>query len=189
MPWTWYVLGNQIIILDQKAQTHRQLGRLTSLRYQNANLVTVLSDLARKARVRLVMDPGVMNYLPSEARTNFGMIMADASIEQALQVISGETGLQFTITEEGIRVEASEKLKDGFQGGPGRTRTPLFLRMSLPGPNGANIEVFVRADEMSEELLQAILAEKARLLNLLSEQYLQKPPAVPPASPPPPAGD
>jgi len=161
--WTWYLWGNEVIVLDRKAQVYRQLQQLVSLRYQNEELMTILLDLARKARLTLEMEPGVMNYVPSEKRTNFSLMMADATIAQALEVISGATGLAFVRTEAGLRVSPSEKLVEaGMQ--RDRRRTPFFLKISLPGHAGASVEVFIRADELPDEVVEHILAEKDKLI-------------------------
>lgn len=161
--WTWYLWGDEIVILPWKSQVQRQLQQQVSLRYQNEKLMTVLLDLARKARLTLEMDPGVMNYIPSLKRTNFNLIMADASIAQALEVISGATGLKFLRTEAGLRVAPSEKLIEaGMQ--RDRRRTPFFLKISVPGHAGSSIEVFMRADELPDEVVQHVLAEKDKLI-------------------------
>ena len=53
--WSWHVWGDDIIVLEKSRQIKRQLKQKVSLRYQNAELVTVLHDLAGKARLRLTM--------------------------------------------------------------------------------------------------------------------------------------
>jgi hypothetical protein len=164
-PWTWYLWGDQLVILDRKAQVERQLQQQVTLRYQNEKLVTVLLDLARKGRFPLAMEPGVQIYVPSEVRNNFNLVMADATIAQALEVISGATGLEFIRPEEGgLRVVPSEKLIQGGGLGAGARRTPFFVRMTLPGPGGMNIEVYLRPDELPEDMVQAIEAEKANMI-------------------------
>ena len=163
-PWTWYLWGDQIIVLDRKAQVARQLQQQVSLRYQNEKLITVLLDLARKGRLKLDLEPGVLNYVPSEIRTNFNLVMADASIDQTLQVISGATGLEFVNTEEGVRVGPSEKLLKGMGAETGARKTPFFVRMNMPGPGGTTLEVYFRPDELPEEMVQQIEAQKADVI-------------------------
>ena len=168
--WTWYVWGDDIVILDRKDQVRRQLKRQVSLRYQHAKLLDVLRDLAGKGHVQMTLEPGVMNYLPPDVRTNFEL-MADATIAQALEFISGGTGLKFTPTAEGVHVSASEALKQGTVPAAARKRSPFFVRVSLPGPPGANIEVFFRADDLPEEVIRAIEAQKEQFVKDLIERY------------------
>jgi hypothetical protein len=178
-PWTWYLWGNEIIILDRKDQIDRQLQHTVSLRYQNERLVTVLLDLAKKARVTLAMDPGVMNYIPSAVRTNFNLIMADASVAQALEVISGATGLQFIRTEDGLRVAASEELRRRAAELERLRPSPFFVRMNIPGPDGTNIEVYLRADELPDDVAAAIQAEKTKLIERVRAAHPQTREALP----------
>jgi len=170
--WTWYIWGDDITIVDSALQVERQLQRQVSLRYQNAELMTVLMDLAQKARVKLIPDPGVMNLLPLNTRKNFSLIMADAPIAQALDFISGTTGLVFFRTAQGIRVTASEQLASAQPATqPERRRAPFFIRMSMPGPEpGTTIDVIIPADELPADVREKIEAEKDRLIEHLRKE-------------------
>ncbi len=161
--WVWYLWGDQIIIIDRLQQTRRQLDRQVSVQYRGASLQKVLLDLARKARLKLSLAPNVMNLLPEQTRTSFNLIMAEATIDQALEVISGATGLVFTPTGEGIRVEPSDMLKQTTTQ-PARRRSPFWVRLTLPTEGGAEIDVFLRADELPDNLVERIKAERTRFL-------------------------
>ena len=118
---------------------------------------------------------GVMNLLPNEMLENFNLVIADATIDQVLEVISGATGLEFVRVPEGIRVEASETLKEAAstpdsRRGRRRQRPPFFVRMSLPGPEDTTIEVFIRGDELPEDVVRKIQAEKEKLIEKLSAE-------------------
>jgi len=164
--WTWYLWGDDIVVLSRKDQFDRQLQRQVSIEYRNEDLVKVLLDLLAKARVPLSMDPGVLNYVPAETRHNLNLSMTDATIAQALEVVSGATGLVFVRTDEGLRAEASEALKarPARMGAGQRQRQPFFVRFSIPAAAGASIEVFMRADELPEEVIEQIKAQKAKLI-------------------------
>lgn len=173
---TWYLEGSKINVVNSASQLKRQLQKQVSLRYQNADLAQVLRDLAGKARLKVNFDPGVMNLMPAETRSNFGLMMADASIEQALEVISGETGLQFSYTADGINVSASDRLKQGVDARGSRPRSPFYLRLTLKSPEGSTIEMLVPAEQLPEKLQQALQDEKSKLLEDLSRKYGVEPP-------------
>ena len=160
--WTWTLRENKIVIMDKAMQLQSQLAQSLSLRYQNAPLIDVLLDLARQGRFKLSLQPGVMNTLPSSMAENFNLTMAEATIYEALEVISGATGLEFIHRGEGIHVEASEALKQQVAAVRDRRsgRPRFFVRMTLPGPNGTQIEVFMRPEELPEDILKEI--EKAK---------------------------
>ncbi len=170
--WTWFLKGNDIVVIDRKMQIGRQLKQRTTLSYENEKLITVLLDLAKAARVKLAMEPGVMSYLPAQSQNNFNIMMVDATVDQALEVISGATGLEFVNTGKDIRVEASEELRTrGWQrDGTTRRRAPFFVKMSIPGPDSTTMEVFLRADELPEDVVEKIKAEKEKLIEGLRKQ-------------------
>lgn len=180
--WTWYLAGQEIIVLDKKEQVARQLGKVVSLKYQNAELMTVLLDLARKARLQLAMDPGVLNLLSAQVRTNFNLVMADATVAQALEVISGATGLVFVRTGQGIRVEPSEKLSADAGGATTRPRARFFVRMTMPGPGGTEVEVYLRSDELPADLVDRIDRQKQTLIDQMRGPASQTQPATPSAA-------
>jgi len=171
--WTWYVWGNDVMIIEQKMQIRRQLQQEVSLRYEGADLTTVLLDLAHKARVLLNMDPGVMEYVPVETSKNFNLIMSEATIAQALEVISGATGLQFVTENQGVRVEASEKLRQALErpAGSSTKRSPFFLKTSIPLGDGSSLETYIRAEDLPAEIQAIINAERARLVEALLKKY------------------
>lgn len=174
--WTWYVSGDRIVVMERAEQVRRQLSRPVSLRYQEAELVAVLLELAREADVHLSIDPDTFNYVPAETRESFNLIMSDATIAQALEVIAGVTGLAFETTNEGLQVSASEELKQRVQeSSPPRRERPSFLvRLSVPGPEGLTIDVFMRADDLPEEVFEELDNRRMEALQRLKEQASQQ---------------
>ena len=166
--WTWYLSGDTLMVLPRAQQVQRQLQTRTSLRHRGAKLVDVLLELAETARVDLKMEPGVLTYLPEQTRENVNLIMADATVEQALEVISGATGLQFTTVSQGIRVTASESLKSQptMVQAPERKRPPFFLKLSIPFGDGT-AEVFYPADDLPEDVATAILKKRGDLIEAI----------------------
>lgn len=177
--WTWYLWGEEIVIIDRKKQVERQLAKQVSLKYQNEQLSNVLTDLAKKGRVVLEMEAGVLQLLAPEMRSNFNLMMADATVSQALEVISGGTGLTFTRTGEGIKVEASSRLMATSQPAA-KPRASFFVRAKLPGPGGTMVELFIRSDDLPDDVRAAIEAEKAKFLDELCRN-LKNPASMPAA--------
>jgi hypothetical protein len=164
--WTWLVRDDDLVVLERRAQVIRQLATRVSIKYENADLSTVLLDLARMARVTLRMEPGVLNSVPPAARDNFNLTMSDASVTQALEMVSGATGLQFTPTNEGIRVEATQEATP-TTGPATRQRARFFVRLTIPGPDGTNIEVFMRPEELPPDVLKIVETEKEKMIENL----------------------
>jgi hypothetical protein len=180
---TWYLDKTSLIVLPVEAQVRRQLQRKVSLRYQNAKLIDALLDLTKKARVKLSLTPGVMNLLPARTRSNFTLILADATIDQTLEVIAGATGLQFSVTADGIAVTQSQYLKTGGGGPRVRPSPPgFFVQTSIRTSDGSEMKIFLLPDQMPEALQKAVDAERKRMMEELAKHFA--PPAPEPATEP-----
>lgn len=180
--WTWYVSGNEVVIVERLQQVNRQLQKRVSLNYQSAKLLDVLTDLAHKGRLQLEMDPGVLSLLPADVQNSFNLIMSDATIAQALQMISGVSGLKFTPTAEGVRVDASDTL--AARGAPTsqpKKRPPFFVKMAMPSVNGTAIEVYWTPEELPDDVVDAIQAQKPEFMKQLRESLKKNAPASMPA--------
>lgn len=175
--YTWYVDDDRIVVLPCEDQIRRQLQRKVSLRYQDTRLVTVLLDLTRKGRVKLVLTPGVLQSLPGESRESFTLIMTEASIEQALEIIAGATGLDFGITPEGVVVRSSLYLEvmAGTQDSDGqqeqRRRIGFFLRTSVPLADGREVELFILPRDLPEEVREAMDRRRQEVIEELLRSY------------------
>ncbi|RKY26081.1 MAG: hypothetical protein DRP83_05105 [Planctomycetota bacterium] len=176
---TWYLDGDTIVVLSHKAQVKRQLGQVVSLRYQNTRVANVLLDLARKGRVQLNMSPGVMQALPRRVRKNFTLIMADASIAQALEVISGATGLEFPVTDNGFLVKTSLYLEVGAEAAAqkpaqktAKRRGPRYIiKTVLHKTDGQSVDMYIMPDDLPPALQKALQADRAKVIRNLSKHY------------------
>ena len=164
--WTWYLDGDRVIVLDRRKQTERQLGRQVTLKYENESITNVLTDLAHKARVQLEIEPGVLQLLPAETRNSFNLRMADATIAEALEVISGGTGLVFTRTAEGLRVEPGKNMGAGGAGATTRpTRPTLIVRKTVTLKDGSTVDLIIRGEDLPDDVRAYLEAEKAKFID------------------------
>jgi hypothetical protein len=122
--------------------------------------------------VKLNMDPGIIEQVPIETRKNFNLVMSDATIAQALEVITGATGLAFIRDSDGLRVEPSDRLREKAGGGDANKRPPFYIKKSIPLPDGSTIELLIRADELPPEVQEAIMkGERMKLMDMLIQKY------------------
>ena len=177
---TWYVWGTDVMVVNERVQAMRQLKRIVSVEYRNRPLDQVIFDLARAADLRLKMDPGVMNVVAAEARRTFALLMDQATIEEALEAISGATGLVFSTERLALRVSAAEDVTP--QPAPERKRSPFIVSMLIATPDGQQYRVMFRPDDLPPQLIEQITAKKAELLQKLWDQYgVEVEPATQPA--------
>lgn len=168
--WTWYPWGEEIRLLPKRRQMQRQLQTQVSVDYREADLSAALLDLAGRARVPLRMRPGVLDALPVEARENFSLLVSEASVAQVLEIISGHTGLAFTVTDEGLMVDASEAMEADAARGRQRQRAEFFLMLPVRLPDGTEADMFLRSADLPEPLREAMKASRDhRIAELLAE--------------------
>ncbi len=182
--WTWYLWGTDLVVLPWDQQIARQLARRVSLRYEQQPLLAVLQDLAGKAQLGLDLEPGVLGRLPEQMRQSFTLLMADSTVQQALEAISGTTGLEFTPGQGTVRVSASPALATEADAGPDRPRMSFIVKMALPVPGmpEETFDVFFRPDDLPPELVEQIEARRLDVLRRIHQQYgLEFEPATQPS--------
>jgi hypothetical protein len=103
---TWYPWGDSIVIVPKDEQVRTQLNKVLTARYNGVEVDQVLLELSQRAGVRFVVDPGAYQKIPAADRS-ITLVLDNATIQQALDSISGHTGLAFEVTEAGVRVSCS----------------------------------------------------------------------------------
>jgi hypothetical protein len=179
--WTWYLWGPELIITTKQVQTERQLNRRIVVRYQNQPLLNVLADLAHKAGLRLTMDPGVLNLVNDETRKNFTLLMADGTVAEAFQAISGATGLTFTPAALTVRVGAPVNVPTTQPQAAPRQRASYLLTMEVTDKDGRKYTLMFRPDDLPDEFDEHIEGLKAEQVKRIRAEYS---PATQPATAP-----
>ena len=100
---TWYPWGRSVVVVPKIEATHMLLSKRISLRFSQTPLEQVLLDLAEQSGTTFQMAPGVLQQVPPQF-AKVTLVLDDATIDQALQSISGATGLKFTPIADGISV-------------------------------------------------------------------------------------
>lgn len=187
--WTWYPEGQVVAVLSKTKYVRQQVNRRVSVRYAQASLVGALTDLANRAGVLLRFDPGVLNSLPAQTTERFSLSMENATVWQAFEVISGETGLTPVIEADGVRIT-----RPGAGGTAGATTTsaggPNTAQMetvaqataaamrsnsvvgqfTFPLPDGSSFAFFVRESDLPPELAAMRQAKIARTVNQIRQK-------------------
>lgn len=96
---TWYPWGKNIVVVPKEDQIRNQLSKTVTLRYNNADVSQVLIELSQRSGVTFSIEPGAIQRIPPEFR-NVHLVLDNASIKQALEHISGFTGLAYVVREE-----------------------------------------------------------------------------------------
>lgn len=187
--WTWYPEGQVVAILSKTKYVRQQVNRRVSVRYVQASLVGALTDLANRAGVLLRFDPGVLNSLPAQTTERFSLSMENATVWQAFEVISGETGLTPVIEADGVRITRPGSGGPAVApttnaGGPNTAQmetvaqaTAAAMRsnsvvgqFTFPLPDGSSFAFFVRESDLPPELAAMRQAKIARTVNQIRQK-------------------
>lgn len=134
--WTWYPWGKHIAVIPAIGQTYRELQRPVRLHVERQPLGNVLLELARLSRVKLKIEPGAIAALPREAREDFSLLVDGVSLEQALEVIAGATGLAFEVEPDGVVIYRPDATESNAPPALRVADDPIVGRVSMPGKDG-----------------------------------------------------
>lgn len=98
---TWYPWGKSIVILSKEEQIRNQLTKTVTTRYNGVDITQVLSELSLAAGVEFSIQPGAVQQIPPDFR-KINLLLDNASVRQALENISGFTGLGYVVNEKGV---------------------------------------------------------------------------------------
>lgn len=99
---TWYPWGRSIVVLPHEMQIrNNQLGRPIDIRFDGVDISQVLVELEQASGVPFEIEAGAIQRIPPESR-NVRLILANATVQQALEAISGFTGLDYVVKGDGL---------------------------------------------------------------------------------------
>ena len=185
--WAWYPTDEFISIVTKTRMVEQQLQKRVSLKYVHKTLSEALLDLVKRAGVLLRMDPGVMASLPPQTAERFTLSIENASIRQALEIISGETGLGYFIEPDGVRLTTSSFALPSAEGTNSSDAaadataraTVAALRsnsivgqITVPTDNGSSFSFFVRENDLPPEVNEMRKAKIRSAVNQIRQSLL-----------------
>ncbi len=102
-PATWYPWGKYLVVVTKPTLVRDHLSKTMTVRYTNTDIAQVLEDLRRHSGVDFTIEPGAIQRVPSEFR-NIKVFWENVTIEQALESLKGLTGLQYEVTDAGVKI-------------------------------------------------------------------------------------
>lgn len=150
--WTWFPDKDHLVIMTNQAQIAHRLARRFSYRYSNQPLSHILADLAKRANVALNLEPGMMRKLPPSIAQSSNLVLQQASIRQALEILCAETGLNYSMERDGLSVGLAEDASETSASAAAR-RSPYVCKISVPSKDGSfAYEFLVRENELPEDI-------------------------------------
>jgi hypothetical protein len=154
MDCTWCPSNDSILVLSKAECVARLLEQPVMLRYRHAALDTVLADLARRAYLKLRVEPGVLKDLDPQSRENFTLMMGDATVRTGLEMISGITGLAYEATPNEIAIKRTPMIRaaNKERGTTVRAGDPIVGKATFESKKGGSYSLFIYETDLSPQL-------------------------------------
>jgi len=184
---TWFVQSNpdgqgglDVCILPVKELMERKLDRRITIQYKNQPVQAILQDLADQAAMHISFEPGCIALLANPVRDNSTLVMQAGSIRDALEALSGMTGLGYAYDGEGIHISASDNLRNlsAVQKTGSGSTNPVICTITevLPG-TGLETMFMIRKEDLEKEGLletyQNLYGERMKSFMNFLRQYQQ----------------
>jgi hypothetical protein len=100
---TWYPSGSRLLIVSKVDAIRTMLSKPVDLRFDDESIEQVLSDLSDRCGVSFIYAPGALQRIPPAYR-RVSLTLHRATVDQTLSIISGQTGLTFEPTADGVKI-------------------------------------------------------------------------------------
>ena len=170
--WAWFPSGDVVAIIDRTQQMNRQLDRPLALQFLRQPITRILNQLSESADLPITLAPDALNALSLDARENVSLIAQGVTTRQALNQLATATGLTWTLQETGVHVSAGQTLKATPKPAP---TDPIVATITVPLPNGTQIQIPIHASECPPELMTYLETHKKKGLDVLLEQIKSEP--------------
>lgn len=179
--WTWFPWNDRVVVLSKRRQLERQLGKKITAKFFRVPISDVLLDLGREAGVLVKLDPGAISSLPPHLAQTFTLTVENSSLRQAFEVVSGTTGLGFSIDQDGVRFSASQMRPESLASGGGDSAAAAALAMrsnsvlgmiTVKGENGApDVSFFFRDSDLPPDLKELHKKKLEEAVNAMRKAY------------------
>ena len=157
--WVWRPEGSTIVFESKRDEVLRRLDWPLDLTYQREPLDRLLVDLATQIGILMEFEPGALQQVSARDR-NVDLIQRGTSVRQILERICGNTGLRYTITDEGVQIMAPTDDKSG----PTMPTIQQWVRIEVEVRPGVVMDAFVRRDQLPQEIQTEIQRKLSEIL-------------------------
>jgi len=159
---TWYPWGKSIVVVPKEDQVRNQLLKNISVRYNGTDISQVLMELSQKAGINFDMQPGAVQNVPPEFRS-VRLVLDNATIKQALDTISGFTGLGYSVNDKGVYIFNSSSAA-------GAPREPTVGL--IPLDNG--MQIVVKESQIPPDMREYLKLKTQKQLQKIRQQMKEE---------------
>lgn len=169
---TWYPWGRGVVIRSKEDHVRTLLDKPVTLRFAGVDVAQVLTELSNRSGVSFTVEPGAIQRIPIESRT-IKLILENVSTRQALESISGFTGLGYVSNESGVYIWNPAST---VQRRPDRVTTI----MTIDG-----VQVLLPDSDLPSDVRAFLQAKREKAIESLRQQMLKEgfKPTTQPVSP------
>jgi len=173
---TWYPWGKSVVVLPREAQVrNNQLGKTVNIRYNGVDIAQVLLELKRASGVDFEIEPGAIQRIPPESR-NVSLILDNVTVADALETISGFTGLDWVVKGDGVYIWNQSA------GGAGAGQDPVVGMVQMDNGMQVMIRRSTLPPDVREYIDQRVGKEIAKLREMMKDEGFK--PSTKPATQP-----
>jgi hypothetical protein len=154
---TWYPWQNSVIVVPKEDHVRMLLDKQVTMRFAGVDVSQVLTELSRRSGVAITVEPGAVQRVPAESRT-IKLVLENVSVRQALESISGFTGLGYVTNESGVYVWNTASA-------PARGRDRVVSIMTIDG-----VQVLLPESEIPPDVRQFLQQKRDKAIRELREQ-------------------
>ena len=162
----WVPSGHKIVIYGREEDVQQRLDRPLDLNYRKMPLDQLLLDLGKRIGITVHFAPGVLRNVDARER-NVDLIQRGMSARQALELIIGNTGLLYSVVEDGIVVSAPPT--SGPQpdsGTESKGKVVAILRVPV-GSDGTTIDFLIREADVPAEFKDLFKQKLPQVIEIL----------------------
>jgi hypothetical protein len=160
---TWYPWGKSVVVLPRETQIrNNQLGRNVNVRYNSVDVTQVLVELSEVSGVKFEIEPGAIQRIPPEFRNIRITLGGTATVQDALEAISGFTGLDWTVKGDGVYVWSQASATGGGAGGQ---QDPVVGMIQMD--NG--VQVMIRRSSLPPDVREYLDQRVGKEINKIRE--------------------
>ena len=160
---TWFPWGDSFIILPKEQWVRRRLDSPINVSSLEIDVEDALYELQRASGVAFTIEPGALQHVPEKYR-RIHLYVPEKSVRDALQSLSGITGLGYTVTDDGIHIyHAASGLQRPVPGGPQAERPAVLV------PLGNGTSLLLYPDELPRDLREQLDARRQQAIEALRE--------------------
>jgi hypothetical protein len=163
--WYWVPEGSEIVVYSQSENIAQRLERPLDLHYRRMPLDEMLLDLGRRVGVTFQFEPGALQKVDASAR-QVDLIQRSMPLRQVLELVCGNTGLWYEVTEAGVYIGAAPSAEESRANRP---KIVAILRVPV-GEDGTTIDFLLREDELPVEFAELRDRKLPEVIELLRQR-------------------